>query len=140
MEVLEPSGWDRSGAPLHRRAAAACTVAGAAAPPPASATTRSSTVRSSAGTGWLVRVARSAILASVRVYWSLVSLSREDATGLLSWGVAGRAAQSHLDDEFLKAAAEPSREGLVPVGDGYVSRVLCVSPVRALELRVAAHR
>ena len=73
-------------------------------PPVASTVIRSSTVRSSAGRGRLVRVARPVILASVRAYWSLVPLPRKDAiTGLLSCGYLGQCRAVHLDDEFLEA-------------------------------------
>jgi hypothetical protein len=55
-------------------------------------------------------------------------------------GHLGQRCAVYLDDEFLKAAAEPSREGLVRLGDEHVSRAQCVCPVRALEPGVAAQR
>ena len=55
-------------------------------------------------------------------------------------GYLGECRAVHLDDEFLKATAEPARERLVRLGDEDVSRAQGVRPVRALEPGVLAQR
>ena len=102
---------------------------------------RSSTVRSSAGRGRSVRAARLVILASVRAYWSSRAVVMERCD---DWpaelGTSGSAAAIDLDDEFLEAVPEPSREGLVRIEDEDVSWTQRVRPVRALEPGVPAQR